>query len=54
MIAPGTRLGPYVIAAPIGAGGMGEVYEVIDSRRDRFAVNSRSTAEAECRSSSPF
>jgi eukaryotic-like serine/threonine-protein kinase len=35
MIAPGTRLGPYVIAAPIGAGGMGEVYKARDTRLDR-------------------
>jgi Tol biopolymer transport system component len=35
MIAPGTRLGPYVIAAPIGAGGMGEVYKASDTRLDR-------------------
>ena len=27
MIAPGTRLGPYVIAGPIGSSGMGEVYK---------------------------
>ncbi len=25
-LSAGTRLGPYEIAAPIGAGGMGEVY----------------------------
>jgi serine/threonine protein kinase len=25
-LAPGTRLGPFEILAPIGAGGMGEVY----------------------------
>ena len=31
----GTRLGPYVIAAPIGAGGMGEVYKATDTRLDR-------------------
>jgi serine/threonine protein kinase len=35
MIASGTRLGPYVIAAPIGAGGMGEVYKATDTRLDR-------------------
>jgi len=32
---PGTRLGPYEIAAPIGAGGMGEVYRANDTRLDR-------------------
>ena len=31
----GTRLGPYEILAPIGAGGMGEVYEARDTRLDR-------------------
>jgi hypothetical protein len=32
---PGTRLGPYAIVAPIGAGGMGEVYRATDTRLDR-------------------
>ena len=31
----GTRLGPYEILAPIGAGGMGEVYKAIDTKLDR-------------------
>ncbi len=31
----GTRLGPYEILAPIGAGGMGEVYKAKDTRLDR-------------------
>jgi serine/threonine protein kinase len=31
----GTRLGPYEILAPIGAGGMGEVYRARDSRLER-------------------
>jgi Tol biopolymer transport system component len=31
----GTRLGPYEIASPIGAGGMGEVYQARDSKLGR-------------------
>jgi serine/threonine protein kinase len=34
-LAPGTRLGAYEITAPIGAGGMGEVYRGRDTRLDR-------------------
>lgn len=34
-IAPGVRLGPYEILAPIGAGGMGEVFRAKDTRLDR-------------------
>ncbi|MBI3666062.1 MAG: serine/threonine protein kinase, partial [Acidobacteria bacterium] len=34
-LAPGARLGPYEILAPIGAGGMGEVYRAKDTRLDR-------------------
>ena len=32
---PGTKLGPYEIQTPLGAGGMGEVYRAHDSRLDR-------------------
>ena len=31
----GARLGPYEILAPIGAGGMGEVYKARDTRLER-------------------
>ncbi|HLN57729.1 MAG TPA: serine/threonine-protein kinase, partial [Thermoanaerobaculia bacterium] len=31
----GTRLGPYELIAPVGAGGMGEVYRAKDTRLDR-------------------
>src|SRR6202171_938416 len=34
-LAPGTKLGPYEIVAPLGAGGMGEVYRAKDARLDR-------------------
>jgi eukaryotic-like serine/threonine-protein kinase len=45
----GTRLGPYRIEAPIGAGGMGEVYRATDTRLKRDVavklLSSRLTTE---------
>ena len=34
-LAPGARLGPYEISAPLGAGGMGEVYRARDTKLQR-------------------
>ena len=34
-LAMGSKLGPYEILSPIGAGGMGEVYKARDTRLDR-------------------
>src|SRR5450631_2018202 len=37
-LSPGDKLGPYEILAPIGAGGMGDVYKANDTRLDRIVA----------------
>src|SRR3984885_4625152 len=34
-LTPGSKLGPYEVLSPLGAGGMGEVYRAKDTRLDR-------------------
>jgi eukaryotic-like serine/threonine-protein kinase len=43
-LSPGERLGPYEIVAPIGAGGMGEVYKARDTRLGRTVAVKTSNA----------
>ena len=43
--APGATVGPYEILAPIGKGGMGEVYRARDTRLDRNVAIKVSTTE---------
>ena len=44
-LANGTKLGPYEIVAPIGAGGMGEVYRARDPRLNRDVAIKVSAAQ---------
>ena len=44
-LSAGDELGPYQILAPIGAGGMGEVYRARDSRLNRDVAIKTSAAQ---------
>src|SRR5579864_3931493 len=41
-LAPGEKLGPYEIVAPLGVGGMGEVWKARDTRLDRMVAIKKS------------
>ena len=44
-LTPGDQLGPYEILAPLGAGGMGQVWKARDSRLDRIVAVKTSSAQ---------
>ncbi len=44
-LSPGEKLGPYECIAPIGAGGMGQVYKARDTRVDRIVAIKTSAAQ---------
>ena len=48
----GILLGPYVLLAPIGAGGMGEVWKARDTRLDRIVAVKRLKGQHTARGSS--
>ena len=45
-VQPGTRLGPYEISGPLGAGGMGVVYTAVDTRLGRRVAVKRLPPDA--------
>ena len=48
-LSAGDRLGPYEILAPIGAGGMGEVWKARDTRLDRLVAIKQLKGPHRCR-----
>lgn len=52
LLSPGSRLGPFEIIAPIGVGGMGEVYKALDTRLNRIVAIKKGLAPSSERASS--
>src|ERR1035438_3804378 len=44
-LSAGTRLGPYEVLSPLGAGGMGEVWKARDTRLNRIVAIKSSKTE---------
>ncbi len=47
-LASGSKLGPYEIMSPLGAGGMGEVYRARDTRLERDVAHEDFACEHLC------
>ncbi|HSP13669.1 MAG TPA: hypothetical protein VLV78_02825 [Thermoanaerobaculia bacterium] len=45
MLQPGTRLGPYEVLAPVGAGGMGEVFKARDTPLGAASLDGETLAD---------
>jgi serine/threonine protein kinase len=44
-LSAGDKLGPYEVVAPVGAGGIGDVYKARDTRLDRIVAIKVSAAQ---------
>ena len=53
-LSAGDKLGPYEIVAPLGAGGMGEVWKARDTRLDRIVAVKRLKARDRARFENDF